>query len=193
MSDRRKAEDLAAEWWQEMSFERSGGGLLRTGGAKRAALARLRRAAGPIDALAVPETIDLYRRLRGVDRGAAPDFPDRVAAVAVALASLRPELENLRPDRRVPRVFARKSFDDPDSAVLSEARFRRLLQADGVELLDAFRRLVRLLDGRAEPASLADAILHWDDRMRQRWIFEYYGVAIATPHPGAAPAAPTAP
>jgi len=29
--------------------------------------------------------------------------------------------------------------------------------------------------------------------MRQRWIFEYYGVAIATPHPGAAPAAANAP
>jgi len=29
--------------------------------------------------------------------------------------------------------------------------------------------------------------------MRQRWIFEYSGVAIATPHPGAAPAAANAP
>lgn len=193
MSERKKTEDLAAEWWREMSFERTGGGLRRAGGAKRAALAQLRRAAGPIDALAVPEAIDLYRRLRPVDRGVTSDFPDRVAATAVALASLRPELENLRPDRRVPRVFARRSFDDADSAALSQARFRRLLQADGVELLDAFRRLVRLLDGRAEPGSLADAILHWDDWMRQRWIFEYYGVPIATPHPGAVAAAPTPP
>jgi CRISPR type I-E-associated protein CasB/Cse2 len=111
----------------------------------------------------------------------------------VALANLRPEPENRLPDRRVPAVFARRSFDDPDSAGLSVARFRRLLQAEGVELLDAFRRLVRLLDGRADPRSLADAILHWGDRVRQRWIFEYYGVAIATPHPDAASAAPTAP
>ena len=190
MSDRRKAEDLAAEWWQESSFERSDGGLRRAGGAKRAALAKLRRADGPIDALAVPEAIDLYSRLRDSEPGVDPD---RVAALAVALANLRPELENLRPDRRVPRVFARKSLDDADSAKLSEARFRRLLQADGVELLEAFRRLIRLLDGRAEPRSLADAILHWGDRMRQRWIFEYYGVAIAAPHAGAASSAPAAP
>jgi len=190
MSDSKRAEDIAAEWWQEMSFERSSGGLRRAGGAKRAALAKLRRAEGSIDALAVPEAIDLYRRLRNAEPGVDAD---RVAALAVALANLRPELENLRPDRRTPGIFARKSFDDPDSASLSEARFRRLLQADGVELLDAFRRLVRLLDGRAEPRSLAEAILHWGDRMRQRWILEYYGVAIATPHPGAAPAAANAP
>jgi CRISPR system Cascade subunit CasB len=190
MTERKEAEDRAAEWWQELSFERSGGSLRRAGGAKRAALAKLRRADGPIDALAVPEAIDLYRRLRATEPGVDAD---RVAALAVALANLRPERENLRPDRRVPRVFARKSFDDADSAKLSEARFRRLLQADGVDLLDAFRRLVRLLDGRAEPRSLAEAILHWGDRMRQRWIFEYYGVAIATPHPSATPAAPTVP
>src|SRR6516165_3666435 len=177
MSESRRAEDLAAAWWQELSFERSGGRLRRAGGSKRAALA-------------VPEAIDLYIRLRGADPNVAAN---RVAAVAVALANLRPEPENLRPDRRVPAVFARRSFDDPDSAGLSEARFRRLLQAEGVELLDAFRRLVRLLDGRADPRSLADAILHWGDRMRQRWIFEYYGVAIATPHPDAASVAATAP
>jgi CRISPR type I-E-associated protein CasB/Cse2 len=190
MSEKRKSEDLAAAWWQELSFERSGGGLRRAGGAKRAALAKLRRAEGPIDALALPEAIDLYRRLRGADSNVDAD---RVAALAVALANLRPEPENLRPERRVPRVFARKSFDDADSAALSEARFRRLLQADGAELLEAFRRLVRLLDGRAEPRSLADAILHWGDGMRQRWIFDYYGVALAMPHPETATAAPTAP
>jgi CRISPR system Cascade subunit CasB len=189
MSETRKAEDLAAAWWQELSFERSGGVLRRAGGAKRAALAKLRRAEGPIDALAVPAAIDLYRGLQGADPSVDAD---RVAAVAVALASLRPELENLRPDRRVPQVFARRSLDDAKSAKLSEARFRRLLQADGTELLDAFRRLVRLLDGRADPRSLADAILHWGDSMRRRWIFEYYGVAIATPHRDAASAAPTA-
>jgi CRISPR type I-E-associated protein CasB/Cse2 len=190
MSDSRRAEDIAAEWWQELSFERSAGGLRRAGGAKRAALAKLRRAEGPIDALAEPEAIGLYRRLRTADPKVDPD---RVATLAVALANLRPELENLRSDRRVPQVFARKSLDDPDSASLSEARFRRLLQADGAELLDAFRRLVRLLDGRAEPRSLADGILHWSDRMRQRWIFEYYGVAIATPQPGAASASSNTP
>ena len=193
MSDWRGAAEAAAEWWREMNFERRGDGLRRAGGAKRAALAKLRRASGPIDALATPEAIDLYRRLCQAGRQVDRDFPDRVAALAVALANLKPELENLGNDRRVPRVFGRKTFDDPESASLSEARFRRLLQAEGAELLDAFRRLVRLLDGRAEPGSLADAILHWDDRMRQRWIFDYYGVAIATPNAGAAPTAPTMP
>jgi CRISPR type I-E-associated protein CasB/Cse2 len=192
MSDRKAITALAREWWDRMNFE-NGDGLRRAGGPKRAALAKLRRAAGPIDALAVPEAIDLYRRLVEVSPRVDSDFPDRVAALAVALANLRPEKENLRDDRRVPQVFARKSFDDPASASLSEARFRRLLQADETELLEAFRRLVRLLDGRAEPSTLADAILHWDDRMRRRWIFEYYGVAIAAPHLGAASASPTVP
>src|SRR6516165_8311019 len=117
MSESRKAEDLAAAWWQELSFERNGGRLRRAGGAKRAALAKLRRAEGPIDVLAVPEAINLYIRLRGADPNVDADG---VAAVAVALANLRPERENLRSDRRVPAVFARRSFHDPDSAGLSE-------------------------------------------------------------------------
>lgn len=182
------APKVAAEWWRGMNFDESG---RRAGGARRAALAELRRAGGPIEALLVPAAVDLCRKLR---READYWNPDRVAALAVALANLKPELGNLSADLRLPEVFGRNSIDDDQKEnragrrPLSEARFRRLLQTEEAELLDAFRRLVRLLDGRVEPESLARAILHWGDQTRQRWVFGYYGVSIAAPRAEAEPA-----
>lgn len=192
MSDTKEPSAIAAEWWHEMNFEKGPDGWRRAGGVRRGALAELRRAAGPIEALSVPAAVDLCRKLRDADYW----NPDRVAALAVALANLKPELGNCSPELRVPQVFGRKDIDkekDENRAgrrPLSEARFRRLLQTDETELLDAFRRLVRLLDGRVEPESLARAILHWSDRTRQRWIFGYYNISVAAPRAEAEPASP---
>lgn len=167
----------AARWWQELSFEGDGISLRRSGGAKRAALATLRRASGSVDALMIPEALDLYRRLREID----PRIdPDKVAAVAVALANLKPNRELLHAPS-VSRAIGRSSFDERDSALLSEGRFRRLLQEEDAGLLEAFRRLVRFMGGEANPASLADAILNWGDPVRKRWIFDYYAVLHASP------------
>jgi CRISPR system Cascade subunit CasB len=192
MSDTKEPPAIAAEWWHEMNFEKGPDGWRRAGGARRADLAKLRRAAGPIEALSVPAAVDLFWKLSN----AGYRNPDRVAALAVALANLKPDLKNRSPELRVPQVFGRNSIDDDNSEnragrrPLAEARFRRLLQTDEAELLDAFRRLIRSLDGRVEPESLARAILYWGDRTRQRWIFDYYGVSIAAPRAEAEPASP---
>jgi CRISPR type I-E-associated protein CasB/Cse2 len=190
MSDTKEPPAIAAEWWHEMNFEKGPDGWRRSGGARRADLAKLRRAAGPIEALSVPAAVDLFRRLSAVRR----QNPDRVAALAVALANLKPDLKNHSPELRVPQVFGRKDFDDDKSEnragrrPLSEARFRRLLQTEEAELLDAFRRLIRSLGGRVEPESLARAILYWGDRTLRDWIFGYYGVPGAAPRAEAEPA-----
>lgn len=190
MSDTKEPPAIAAEWWHEMNFEKGPDGWRRAGGARRADLAKLRRAAGPIEALGVPAAVDLFRRLSAIRR----QNPDRVAALAVALANLKPDLGNRSAELRVPQVFGRGSIDDDNSEnragrrPLAEARFRRLLQTEEAELLDAFRRLIRSLDGRVEPESLARAILYWGDRTRRDWIFGYYGVPGAAPRAEAEPA-----
>ena len=43
------------------------------------------------------------------------------------------------------------------------------------------RRLVHQMNGRANVADLADAILYWGDSVKEKWIFDYYCVANATP------------
>ena len=155
---------IANEWWRELTSEESG-----RRGARRAALARLRRASTPLEILQEPEALRLIRRL-------PHEKPDRVAILAGILAHVRePD------DQRVARAIGRSSLDDDKPALMSEARFRRLLQVPGDELLDAMRRLLRLTKGKANVDDLSFAVLRWGDRVKERWIFEYYRVYGSDP------------
>ena len=149
---------VAADWWRALTAKQPD-----RRGARRAALASLRRAATPLDVMQEPEALRLIARL--------PRNPDRVATLAGVLAFVV-ETE----DRRVARAIGRESLDD-DRALMSEGRFRRLLLSRNDELMDAMRRLVRLTKGRINVCDLSRAILYWGDRVRKQWIFDYYGVA----------------
>ena len=167
---RRDAADIAAKWWSDLLSEEPS-----RRGARRAALARLRRAKTPIDVMQEPEALRLIRRL--------PRDPDRAAILAGVLAFVRePD------DQPIARVIGRESFDE-DKALMSEARFRRLLQTPGNDLMDPLRRLIRLTKGKANVCDLSSSVLYWDwgDGVKKRWIFEYYGVFDSLRPPGNAP------
>ena len=161
-TERRNGAAIAAEWWRDLASEEPGRRATR--GTRRAALARLRRAATPIEVMQEPEALRLIRRLSWA-------APERVAILAGILAYVR-ESE----DQRIARAIGRESFDE-DKALMSEARFRRLLQASGEELMEPLRRLVRLTKGKANVGDLSFSVLYWGDKVRKRWIFEYYGVS----------------
>ena len=152
------APEIAREWWHGLTEKRSG--------YPRAALARIRRAATPVEVMQEPAALRLVSRL--LTRTAQPD---RVATLAGVLA-------HVTDDESVPvaRAVGRKSLDD-EGALLSESRFRRLLQTEGTDLLDPMRRLVRMSKGKANVHDLAVAILYWGDGVKKDWIFQYYGVA----------------
>ena len=158
-STQQSAASIAYEWWRRLhplSVPQSG--------AQRAALARMRRAAAPIDVIQEPEALRLIARL--------PRNPDRVAMLAGILACVRES-----DDRRVARAVGRTTLDDEQSALVSEGRFRRLLQVQDGELMEAMRRLVRMTKGTANVRDLSSAVLYWGDGVKKRWIFDYYGVA----------------
>ena len=162
-STHRPRSEAAFAWWQ--SLTRSDGPHL---GQRRAALARIRRAATPIEVMQEPEALRLIERL--------PRNPDRVAVLAGVLAFVRETDE-----RSVARAIGRSSLDDDDSALMSEGRFRRLLQTQDNELMDAMRRLAHLAKGKLNVQDLSSAILDWGDgyrgdRVKRRWIFDYYHV-----------------
>ena len=152
------AASAAFRWWRELNPPDG----VRSG-RQRAALARLRRAAKPVEIMLEPEALKLIARL--------PRDRDRVATLIGVLAHVR-ETDQ----RTVARAVGRDALDD-DKAVLSEGRFRRLLQARQDELLEPMRRLVRLAGGKVNVEDLSGSILYWGDRVRKRWIFDYYGVA----------------
>ena len=149
---------IAHEWWRRLNPPDGA-----QSGPHRAALARMRRAATPVEVMQEPEALRLIVRL--------PRNPDRVAMLAGVLAYVRES-----DDRRVARAIGRAALDDEQSALLSEGRFRRLLQASEHELMEPMRRLVRMTKGTINVRDLSAAILYWGDDVKRRWTFDYYNV-----------------
>ena len=179
-SNRHRGATVAFDWWQRLT--RQDGPHL---GQRRAALARIRRAATPIEVMQEPEALRLIERL--------PRNPDRVAQLAGVLAFVRES-----DGRSVPRAIGRASLDDGDEALVSEGRFRRLLQTQDNELMDAMRRLVRMAKGKLNVHDLSSAILDWGDgyrgdRVKRRWIFDYYNVVSSIQSAEGAPISPAPP
>ena len=61
-----------------------------------------------------------------------------------------------------------------DKPVVSELRFRRLLQCEREELYVALIRVIRQLDGCADIHDLANACFYWGYAVKKRWAFDYY-------------------
>ena len=170
-SQRWNGAAIAERWWRESILEEPG-----RHGTRRAVRARLSRAATPLEVIQEPEALRLIARL--------PDEnPDRVAILAGVLAFVRDHDE-----QSVARAIGRKSLDGDEPPLMSEGRFRRLLQAGGNDLMDPMRRLVRLTKGKANIRDLSFAVLRWGDDVKKRWIFEYYGVAESAGPESFAPA-----
>ena len=158
-SVQRSGASVAHEWWSALNPRE-----IPQSGSHRAALARMRRAATPVEVMQEPEALRLVARL--------PRNPDRVAMLAGILAHVRESDE-----RRVARAVGRDALDEDRTALLSEGRFRRLLQTPGGELMEPMRRLVRMMKGTVNVPDLASAVLYWGDDVKKRWIFDYYGVS----------------
>ena len=164
MTDSAKQDgaSIAYDWWRSLNPKDA-----HQAGLQRAALARMRRATTPIEVMQEPEALRLIARM--------PRNPERVASLAGVLAFVRES-----DDRRVARAIGRATLDDDRSALLSEGRFRRLLQMNHDELMEPMRRLVRMAKGTLNVRDLSSAILYWGDGVKKRWIFDYYGVADRT-------------
>ena len=176
--ERRNGAGIAEQWWRDLTSTDPGHRVTR--GGRRAARARLRRAATPLEVMFESEALRLIARL-------PHENPERVAILAGVLAFVdKSDAQNIA------RAIGRSSLDDDESAIMSEGRFRRLLQAGGGELMDAMRRLVRLNKGKANVRDLSFAVLRWDDRVKKRWIFDYYciyeSVRQQEPMPKSSPA-----
>lgn len=154
----------ASDWWARLDRE------------DRAARAQLRRCQTPLEALLVPATFRLMPAAARADDRRAPYY----GVVAATLAHVRED----DPDRKpVARAIGRATIND-DEALLSELRFRRLLEADTPEeLMTGMRRLVRIAGGRVHVDDLARSILNWGDAVKRRWAFDYYAAGIARPEP----------
>jgi CRISPR system Cascade subunit CasB len=144
----------AASWWRDMQPD-------------RAALARLRRCATIAEAMQEPAAMALFRRCGATGPG---DLP-AIGLAAAVLAHLRQD----QPEKKVARQVGPEPPEKPETALLKPLRFRRLMEATtDDERLTAFRRLIALAGGALNLTDLADALLDWDEKRRQRWVFDYW-------------------
>jgi CRISPR system Cascade subunit CasB len=177
----------ARSWWRSLQPYDEQGQSNWSG--DRGALARLRRASTPSDALLEPAVLDLYRRL-----GFSSLSGERLALTAVAamvLAHARKDTRGVHPAHAVGRVtFADKEFE---TAAMKPLRFQRLLAARAPEELAHYmRRLVQLAGNDIDVGRLAADIVSWrddeaGDQVRTRWAYEYLAAGRDAPGADTAP------
>ncbi|MGB1110827.1 MAG: type I-E CRISPR-associated protein Cse2/CasB [Gammaproteobacteria bacterium] len=93
-----------------------------------------------------------------------------LALVAVALAYVEVDTGG-RDIESFARQLAPKG---KDKGVLSELRFRRLIQYQRpVELMEPMIRILRMLKKRASVLGLAETLYHWNEITRRRMTFAY--------------------
>ncbi len=152
----------ATDWWTELTHY-SGD------------RADLRRARTLEEAVLVSATRQWLSRTGGVpgtsDR-LTPRLEPRVAT-AMILAHVRRNTNA----GSLARALGTPGRGEPP--VVGENRFRRLLQTETVlDLVPQVRRILPLLDHAAPIGRLAEDITWWGEKVRRRWLFEYYGAEL---------------
>lgn len=151
------AGDIAAEWWRGLANDRGD-------------RADLRRCGTVLQVQLLPKYHALARRL---PRESADDW--RAARLAVVAGLLAHVVEDTG-SGSFPAMLATSVTGE--RSPFSGLRFRRLLACDAPDdLLVTFRRAIQVLGGRAPVASLANDLLHWNDRTRKVWAATYYRLA----------------
>jgi CRISPR system Cascade subunit CasB len=170
-----EAAPAARAWWQAMQPDPE-----KNRPGDRAALAKLRRCATIAEAMQEPAALLLFRAVKATR---SDDLPI-IGLTAAVLAHVRSDGPTDKPRMTVARQVGPDSLEKPKTALLKPLRFRRLMEADGPEeRLLAFRRLVAIAGGALPVRDLAEALLHWTDQRRVRWVYDYWNVVPATtPH-----------
>lgn len=158
---------IVLEWWKGLV----GDDEKESGKRDRAGSAQLRRCKDMLEVVFIPAYQQLRMRLR--DKGVMAN-EERLPAIAGLLAHIKPNHER--------EPIARQMACTEESASrppISESRFRRLLRIkDRDQLYQPLVRVIRHLDRRINPLSLARDVYFWDERTRKRWADDYYLAAL---------------
>jgi CRISPR system Cascade subunit CasB len=165
-------------WWKSLQAQELPNGRGRTPG-DRATLAKLRRATSVFEVACEPSVAALYTVLKFDPPNGQRDIICS-AVLAGVLSHIREHTEA--------RLAAAMGSPAGDRQTVSPLRMRRFMVArDADDVMLQFRRIIALLDRKANVFDVALLILHWLDdseagaRARTRFAFAYHGHAIAAP------------
>ncbi|MES9856065.1 MAG: type I-E CRISPR-associated protein Cse2/CasB [Sedimenticola sp.] len=139
------ATEILIQWWQ---------GLENNKGIR----AELRRCGTPDAVIFHPAFQRLCQRLKP-----EPQEQQQLARVVGLLAHVR---------HTTTQKLAYQMAGSPP--IVSELRFRRLLQRDPNDLYGAMIRILRMLDHKANLQDLISSIFYWGDNVRKAWAFDYF-------------------
>jgi len=117
------------------------------------------------------------KRLREIFRDETM-WEDRMAAVVGLLSHLKfdAEYEVLGGKEPFVDLFAKQMAHmvSADRPLVSELRFRRLLQNERDELYTSLIRIIRMMKGGANLYGLAQSVYFWGDGVKKRWAYAYF-------------------
>jgi len=129
--------------------------------------AELRRCKTTTDVIMTPSYQRLCAQIRPM---VAHEFhcEERMAAVIGLLSHLKSHTTD---KKSFPQQMAEKNGNNP---IVSELRFRRLLQRDREDLYGPLIRILRMLNGKANLYSLSESVFYWGDNVKKQWSFAYF-------------------
>ena len=139
------------KWWQSLEEHRGDRAVLR-------------RAKNVQEIALLPE---FHRALQKVRPFFAHEkhWEDQMAFVFGLLSHVRDHKE---------RKLAEQMAQPNDSPVVSELRFRRLIQREREDLYPAMIRILRILKGGADLHDLARSVYYWGPNIKKQWAYAYF-------------------
>jgi CRISPR system Cascade subunit CasB len=156
--------ELLVGWWKSLDRDRG-------------ERANLKRAASPTQIAFCPSFHLLLGQLRAQGYRLAHESAGAVAAGAGLAAHVKSHEGNASLAQQMATPKKRGG-----GARVSGLRFRRLLAiSDRDELYLQLVRVIRLLDGKVNLVSLANAAFWWNERTKKDWAYDYYAAAPSEP------------
>lgn len=127
--------------------------------------AAFRRAKNVQEIVLLPEFHRAHRQFRHFFRN-EKNWEYQMAAVFGLLCHVR-----IQEEERLALQMAKPA----KNPVVSELRFRRLIQKDRKELYPNLIRILRILKGKADLHDLARSVYYWGPKIKKQWAFDYFG------------------
>ncbi len=157
-----------AEWWLKLKDDSAG-------------RAELRRCDSVAEVVMTPAFQHLCQRLNH-HFNSDNNWQDRLAAIAGLASHLKhDQLGSVLAggEKRVEKLAEQMADPSGERPLVSELRFRRLLQRERNDLYAPMIRILRMLKGDANLYGLAESVFYWGNEIKKRWAYAYFPKASA--------------
>jgi len=148
---------LLAKWWKELQDDHG----------RRAELKRC----DTVNAVIMTPAFQRFFHQLRHDLPECDWQAEQLAAVIGLAARVKRIVEKTDANTKLAASMAARKGD---SALVSELRFRRLLQCDRKKLYGSLIRILRLLDDTADLYDLAESVYFWGESVKKAWAYAYF-------------------